>query len=207
MKNIFVTGIGTDVGKTVVSAILVEALGMDYWKPIQAGDLNNTDSMKVRKMIQRTNVKIHKEYIQLMHSLSPHVAASMENKEIDVLNIKIPESNHGIVIEGAGGVLVPLNREHNMIDLIEQLKVDVIVVTRHYLGSINHSLLTMEALSRRNIHVLGWVCNDQPDTTTEEIIQVKTGKPVLFSILPEKEITQNIIKKYAEQFLKSQKIK
>jgi dethiobiotin synthetase len=203
--SIFVTGIGTDVGKTVASAILVQALGYDYWKPVQAGNLDNTDSMKVRSFVERDDVKIHSEYIRLSKPLSPHAAAEMDGVSISIEKIRLPQTSRGLIIEGAGGVMVPLNNEHSMIDLMEHFNAGVIIVSKHYLGSINHSLLTFEAFKSHKIPVLGWVFNGKPDKSTQDIILQKSGKPRLFSIYPENEITSQTIRKYADDLINDQK--
>ncbi|MDH4261575.1 MAG: dethiobiotin synthase [Spirochaetia bacterium] len=202
-RKIFITGIGTDVGKTIVSAILVQTLGYDYWKPIQAGNLDNSDSKHVKKLIDRNDVTIHEEFMKLSQPLSPHIASEMDNKHILLKNIKIPVTKHGLVIEGAGGLMVPINNEESIIDLIEKIKADVVIVSKHYLGSINHSLLTFEALKSRNIPVAGWVFNGDENQSTENIILNKSNLPKLFSIKNEVHITRQVINKYSQEILKS----
>ena len=200
MKPIFVTGIGTEVGKTVVSAILVEALRADYWKPIQVGDLDETDTERVRKLLSNRHSFLHPETVRLRTSASPHAAARREGKEIHLGMFSIPKTastGRPLVIEGAGGVLVPLNETHCMVDLIERLHCETVVVSKHYLGSINHTLLTVEALERRGIEILGLVFNGEENADTESLILSKTGVPLLGRIRWEPRITPELIKRYA----------
>lgn len=157
MKRYFVTGIGTDVGKTVVSAILTEALKADYWKPIQAGDLDNTDTMKVKKWVQNLNSVFHPERFLLTQSMSPHAAAKIDEVSIQLKDITLPSTENNLIIEGAGGLMVPINEQDLILDLIKNLAVEVIVVSRHYLGSINHTLLTIDALNNAGVPIKGLI--------------------------------------------------
>ena len=153
--KLFVTGIGTDVGKTVISAVLTEKLGADYWKPVQAGDLDNSDTIKVKELVSNSQSVFHDESFRLNHPMSPHAAAQREGVEINLDDFKIPETANNLVIEGAGGLMVPLNDRDCLIDLIETLGAEVVLVSRNYLGSINHTLLSIEALKSRGIPVRG----------------------------------------------------
>ena len=144
----FVTGIGTGIGKTLISAILAKALDADYWKPVQAGYENGTDSDWVMQKL--TNSKIHPEVYKLKLAASPHIAAREERIQISIEHIieKKPVENRNLIIEGPGGLMVPLNEHEFVIDLIKALGMRVILVSRNYLGSINHSLLTSELCRR-----------------------------------------------------------
>ena len=175
MKRIFVTGIGTDIGKTVASAILVEALKADYWKPVQAGELQNTDTMKVKSLVSNNQSVFYPESFRLSKPMSPHAAAEYDNIEIKMNDIVPPQHTNTLIIEGAGGLMVPLNENFLMIDLIQQLKAEVILVSKNYLGSINHTLLTAEALKNRNILVKGIIFNGSSVNTTEKFICEYTG--------------------------------
>ena len=148
MKRIFVTGISTEVGKTIASAIIVEALNADYWKPIQAGDLDSSDSHKVSSLISNEISVIHPNSYALNQPMSPHAAAELDGIKIDLAQISVPHTTNHLVIEGAGGLLVPLNENNTILDLIDPTY-KVIVVSRHYLGSINHSLLTINLLLQK----------------------------------------------------------
>ena len=154
MRKIFVTGIGTDVGKTVVSAILTEALEADYWKPVQAGDLDQSDSIKVKDLISNEKTIIHPEGIKLNSPMSPHAAADIDNVEIDLKEFNLPKTHNNLIIEGAGGLMVPLNDNDLIVDLIEQLEAEVVLVSQNYLGSINHTILSIEVLKNRGIKLI-----------------------------------------------------
>jgi len=175
-KTYFITGIGTDVGKTVVSAIVVKAMGADYWKPVQCGDLDNTDSMKAQRL---TGCVVHPEAYRLELPMSPHAAAEAEGVQIDLGQIRLPSSERPLLVEGAGGILVPLNDRHTMLDLMQQLNIPVIVVSRHYLGSINHTLMTLEVLKQRGIEIAGVIFNGDEQATSESIIAQLSGAKVL----------------------------
>lgn len=197
--KIFITGIGTDVGKTIASSIVVEALEADYWKPVQAGDLDNSDSHKIQHYIANPKTKIHENSYKLNTPASPHLAAEIDGITIDLKQIKEPKTKNHLVIEGAGGVLVPLNNNDSIIDLIQK-DYKVIVVSRHYLGSINHTLLTLEALKNRNISVVGIIFSGDENKASEEIILSKTTSKFIGRIDNEPYFDQNVIKYYADLF-------
>lgn len=166
----FVSGIGTGVGKTVTSALLCKALNADYWKPVQTGSIEGTDSDIIKKLISG---KIFSESYCFKEPLSPHAAAELENEKIDPSKILLDYKNFNVdknlIIEGAGGLMVPLNEKYLILDLIEELKAPVILVTRHYLGSINHTLMSMEILKQRNIPVHSLIINGPSNKLTEKI--------------------------------------
>jgi dethiobiotin synthetase len=151
----FITGIGTDVGKTIVCALLAEALKADYWKPIQAGNVESSDPMIIRNLISNTVTEIYPPAYSFEIPASPHFAAENEGRDIEIDKIKIPITKNKLIIEGAGGLMVPINRNELVIDLIETLKVPVILVVKNYLGAINHTLLSIEALKNRNLLLAG----------------------------------------------------
>lgn len=198
MKRIFITGISTEVGKTITSSIVVEALRADYWKPIQAGDLNHTDSHKIGELISNTESVIHPTTYELKSPMSPHAAAEIDGIEIDVNKILEPHTANNLIIEGAGGLLVPLNNKDTILDLIKPTY-HVIVVSRHYLGSINHTLLTLEKL-QDNGHDVSVIFSGDPHPTTESIITKKTEINVLGRISEEKRFNKRVILKYATEF-------
>lgn len=197
--KLFITGISTDVGKTIASSIIVEALKADYWKPIQAGDLDNSDSHKIKKYISNTESKFHPNTYALNTPASPHLAAELDGITIDVKKIKEPKTENHLVIEGAGGVFVPLNDTDCVIDLIQKDH-KVIVVSRHYLGSINHTLLTIEALQNRKLNIAGIIFSGEENKSTETIILNKTGVKCIGRIEQEPYFDQNVIKEYADLF-------
>lgn len=197
-KRIFITGISTEVGKTIAAAIVTEALEADYWKPIQAGDLENSDTDKVRQLVSNKKSVFHENSYALQTPMSPHAAAQIDGIKISLDQIQIPKTKNHLVIEGAGGLLVPLNETETIFDLIQK-EYHVIVVSRHYLGSINHSLLTIKYLQERGFNV-SIIFSGEEHPTTESIIQKMTGVSVIVRIDEEPYFDQNVIKEYAEQF-------
>ena len=197
--KLFITGIGTDVGKTIASSIIVEALQADYWKPIQAGDLDNSDTNKVEKYVSNPTTKFHKNAYALNTPASPHLAAEIDGIKIELDNITEPKTTNHLVIEGAGGIFVPLNNSDCVIDLI-QPDYKVIVVSRHSLGSINHTLMAIEILKSRNLNVAGIVFSGDENKATESIILEKTNVPMIGRIDNEPYFDQNVIKYYADLF-------
>ena len=177
-QAIFITGIGTGVGKTLAAAIVTEALQADYWKPIQAGYETGTDSEWVKNNVQNSATIVHPELYKLKLPASPHIAAREENilitldaisARLDQITISLRTENKNLVIEGAGGLMVPLNESAFVADLIKHLQAKVILVSRNYLGSINHSLLTAEVCRYYKLDVLGWIFNDQYLAYEDEI--------------------------------------
>jgi dethiobiotin synthetase len=188
MKPIFITGIGTGVGKTVISAIVTEALQADYWKPIQAGFDDGTDSETVRSLLSNSHTVIHPESYKLSLPASPHISGREENVTIsidkiveDFNHIKATSAADYIVIEGAGGLLVPINDNQFILDLIKALDAYVILVSQNYLGSINHSLLTAQVCKSNNLKVLGLIFNGEYMNYQQEIVGW-SGYPFLGAI-------------------------
>jgi dethiobiotin synthetase len=167
---LFITGIGTDVGKTIASAVMVEYYQADYWKPIQSGDLHNSDTMKVQAMFSNPVSKFHAETYRLNQPFSPHKSAQLDGVTIDLEKFVLPQTNNQLIIEGAGGLMVPLNDQQYVVDLISKLNVEVMLVVKHYLGSINHTVLSLELLKHRNIKLHSIIYNGPADTYSEAII-------------------------------------
>lgn len=199
--KIFITAIGTDSGKTLVSAIIVEALGADYWKPIQAGEPRDTDTVK--SLVGNSASRFHPEAYLLKIPASPHASAQREGIEIELSKIKAPSTHNDLVIEGAGGVMVPLNQQDFVIDLATHLGTSVVLVSNLYLGSINHTLLTADLLKSRNIPVLGIVFNGVSNPESEQIILHHTGYPLLLRVNQEKVVSPQIVRHYADLFLQN----
>jgi len=172
MTPIFITGIGTGIGKTLVATIVARALQADYWKPVQAGFESGTDSEWVKERLAGTHSIVHPEVYKLSMPASPHIAARSDNVLISIKKIceSVPINSRNLIIEGAGGLLVPLNDTEFIADLILALEAKVILVSRNYLGSINHSLLTARVCRQMRIPVIGWIFNDQYLNYEEEII-------------------------------------
>ncbi len=195
--NYFITAIGTDSGKTVASAILTEALHADYWKPIQAG--LPKDSEAVRALISNSETRILPEKYCLQTPASPHYAAEVDGVILKIADFELPTTNkEHLVIEGAGGILVPLNDTEFIIDLVKHLKSKIILVANLYLGSINHTLLSLEALKKRNLKPLGIIFNGEANSASESIILKHAAAPCILRIAQEAEISQLVIKKYAK---------
>jgi dethiobiotin synthetase len=197
MKKYFITGSSTEVGKTVASAIVTEALEADYWKPIQAGELENSDTHKVEQLISNKNSKFHSNAYALKTPMSPHAAAAIDGITIDLKKIQAPKTSNHLVIEGAGGLLVPLNNTDTILDLILP-EYNVIVVSRHYLGSINHTLLTVKLLQEKGCKV-SILFSGEEHKTTEEIIKTMTNVTVIGRIDEEPYFDKNVVKEYADQ--------
>ena len=200
MMRYFVTGIGTEIGKTISSAVLVEALKADYWKPIQAGELENSDSQKVKRLISNTKSQFHQERYRLKEAMSPHAAAQREGIEIQLTQCQTPSTENTLIIEGAGGLLVPLNNTDCIIDLIPHFNAETILISQHYLGSINHTLLSVEVLQKRGLSIKGILFNGNENKETEEIILSKTGLMSLGRIPIISTINKETIKAVAQHF-------
>jgi len=198
MKHFFVTGISTEVGKTMAAAILVEALEADYWKPVQAGELDASDQDKVKNLISNSKTIFHPNSYALHTPMSPHAAAEIDGVTIHLDKITRPKTSNTLVIEGAGGLLVPLNNSDTILDLIQPNDA-VVVVSRHYLGSINHTLLTVDKLQQRG-HQVVILFSGAEHPTTEHIILKKTGVQCLGRIDEESKFDRAVVKIYANRF-------
>jgi dethiobiotin synthetase len=197
--KLFITGISTDVGKTIASAIITEALEADYWKPVQAGDLDNSDSHKIQNYISNEKSVIHENSYKLNTPASPHLAAKLDGITIDLKNIIEPKTKNHLVVEGAGGVLVPLNSSDFVIDLV-QPDYKIIIVSRHYLGSINHTLLTIEAIKNRGLTIAGIIFNGNENKATESLILNYSKLKFIGRINDEPYFDKNVISEYADLF-------
>lgn len=198
--QLIVAGISTEIGKTVVSAVLVEALRADYWKPVQSGSLEDSDTETVRRLISNPVSGFHPEAYRLREPLSPHAAAAIDGIDIDLDHIRRPLTDNHLVIELAGGLLVPLNNRDLTIDWVQGQGLPVVLVSRNYLGSINHTLLSVEACRSRGIALAGLVFNGAEVPATEQFILSYTGLPCLGRIGQEEQVTRDTIRTYAEQF-------
>lgn len=202
MNGFFVTGIGTGIGKTVVSAVLVEALKADYWKPVQSGDLDFTDSDFIKEYAMHRQT-IHPEEYVFSEPVSPHLAAKLDNKNIDLQYFKLPKTNNYLIVEGAGGLLVPLSDKYLIKDLISVIQLPVIVVSMNYLGSINHTLLTIEALKQHKIPIAGIIFNGEANIESENYILNYTGIKLLGKIPKADTMSKGFISQQADQIRKN----
>lgn len=195
-----VAGSGTDVGKTVVSAILATLLDADYWKPIQCGNEENSDTATIKNWIDTKRHFVHSPAYSLKAPLSPHHAARLENTPIAIDSITIPTTAHRLVIEGVGGIFVPLTTKVLTIDLFKSWNCQWIIVSRHYVGSINHTLLTIEALKQRQVPIIGIIFNGESNPDSEAAILEISQLPCLGRLLPEENLNLTIIQRYAKEW-------
>ena len=180
-----------------VFSTLGKKLKADYWKPIQAGNLEYSDSHFIQEYTNCS--KIHTEQFKLTEPMSPHAASKIDNIEIHLNNFKTPNTKSPLIIEGAGGLMVPINDNDLILDLIIHLNLDVIVVSQNYLGSINHTLLTIEVLLKNNIQLKGIIFNGNSNPETERIIEIQTGIKVLGKIPKLNKITKDYIIHYSKK--------
>jgi dethiobiotin synthetase len=198
LKKYFITGIGTNIGKTICSAILVEALKADYWKPVQSGDLDFSDSDKVKSLVSNAKSVFHHEKFRLTQPMSPHAAARLDQVAISLSDFKLPDTNNTLVIEGAGGLMVPLNDQGDLIvDLIQHLDAEVILVSQNYLGSINHTLLSIEALKSRKLKIAGIIFNGASNSESEDLILAVSGLKCLGKIPQSEHVKPKFISEQA----------
>lgn len=235
MRPLFITGIGTDVGKTLVSAILTEALQAAYWKPVQAGFAQGTDSQWIAGVVSDPDITIFPETYKLSMPASPHIAAREEGVQISLDRIleqfrkftatpppssqafsavttPPPSARPGpgsagfLVIEGAGGLLVPLNDHEFVLDLALRLDAAVILVSRNYLGSINHSLMTAAICKARGLKVAGWIFNDQYGHYEPEIVRwsgIRAIASIPFSDQPDRDFVRGQASRIREDLLRT----
>jgi dethiobiotin synthetase len=201
-QRIFVTGIGTGVGKTVVAAIFTKALSADYWKPVQCGDLDASDSMEVKRLLAPASPTVHPEAICLRTPASPHFAAAHEGRQVSLAEVRFPATERHLIVEGAGGILVPLNSKEMIIDIAVHGHCKVVVVSSVYLGSLNHTFLTIEALRARKLEIIGLVFNGSLTPGLEDVIMERTGLPVLLTIDHHADLNPELISSYGEQLHK-----
>ena len=204
-KNIFATGIGTNVGKTIASAILVEALKADYWKPVQSGNTEGTDSEVVKSLVSNPLSRIHKEAYSFKAATVPSYAADLEGSivETEYLASNTPKTSNHLIIEGAGGLMVHLRKDFMVIDLIRQMQWPVVLVSENYLGSINHTLLSIEALKNRNIDILGIIYSGERVEHMRELIYEASGIIELGSINKTEYINKTFVQQEAARLLSS----
>lgn len=182
MRGVFVTGTDTGIGKTLVSAWLTHHWRAEYWKPVQTGAAEDSDSATIAALAPAA--RVHPPAYVFQAPLSPHAAARLENASITLDGLKLPTTEGPLVVEGAGGILVPLNDRALTVDWVEHLGLPVVVVARSGLGTINHTLLTLEALNRRHIPILGVVMNGPPNPGNRAAIEQFGDTRVLAEIPP-----------------------
>jgi dethiobiotin synthetase len=195
-----ISGIGTEIGKTFISSILTESLQADYWKPIQSGALDFTDSDTVKSLISNSKTVFHPETYCLNEPMSPHAAAAIDGVEIELSKFQLPQTDNHLIVELAGGIMVPLNDRETNIDLIKKLNIPVILISKNYLGSINHTLLSVEILKMNSISLKGLIFNGEQNKSSEDFILNYTKLECLGRVNFEENIDKSVVKKYAEQF-------
>ncbi len=200
-KQFIVAGIGTEIGKTFISSVLVEALQADYWKPIQSGGLDFSDTDTVKSLVSVSNNTFFPEAYRLNEPLSPHAAAALDGITIELSKIQLPVTERNLIVELAGGLMVPLNDNDLVIDMVQQLNLPVILVSKNYLGSINHTLLSIEALKSRNIPVEGIIFNGISNASTEHFILNYTKLKCLGRIPTQAEIDKPAVRKLADSLV------
>jgi dethiobiotin synthetase len=168
--NYFITGIGTNVGKTIISAIITETLQADYWKPIQSGTIEGKDSDTIRDLISNSKTTIHAESYLLKQPLSPHFAAKIDGIKINLDEILLPTTTQDLIIEGAGGIFVPINETHYVIDIAKKIGCEIILVISNYLGCINHTLLSIDYLVKHHYKIKALVFNGTFETEVKSAI-------------------------------------
>lgn len=196
--NYIIAGIHTGIGKTVCSAVICQSLGYDYWKPVQAGEIENSDSIFIKRNVTNPACTVHREKYRLSIAASPHYAAAMDAVEIKPEDFVLPATQNKLVVETAGGIMSPLSTGFLNIDLMHQLKLPAIVVSNNYLGSINHTLLTVEAIKQRNIPIKGIVFSGETIEATRTYILEHTKLPLLFSIPQFENINADTIAEFAK---------
>ena len=173
MKNSeVIVGVGTDVGKTIVAAIRTKLTNFTYWKPIQAGTQPHTDTERIVQLLEGDLI-VKREKFKLTTPVSPHLAAEIDGLTIELSDLTLNEAAFEHVIEGAGGIYVPINSVGDTyLDILKMWELSVIVVSMHYLGSINHTLLTLNALKMNNISIKGVVFVGDENSSTESCVQL-----------------------------------
>lgn len=199
-----VVGIGTEIGKTVISAILVEALEADYWKPVQSGNESKTDTQTVAELVTPLASRtFHAEAYSFKAPLSPHAAAEVEHTVINPAKLTLPTTSRPLVVELAGGLLVPITYQYLNVHLVKDLGLPVVIVSRYYLGSINHTLLTVEVLKKYEIHMLGIIFNGEPVPASRQAIVGFAQVPILGEVPYYEELGAENIRFEAEKLRKN----
>ena len=195
---VIIAGIHTGIGKTLCSAILCQAWGYDYWKPVQAGDLAHSDSIFIKNNVSNPLCTIHPEAYQLQMAASPHFAAYTEGVNIERQKMNLPPTHNNIIVETAGGIMSPLGMNFLNIDLIQHLKLPVILVSENYLGSINHTLMSIYVLKQHNIPIKGIIFNGDVIQSSVDFIVENSQLPHLFSIPKMEQVNKESIQKFIE---------
>jgi len=198
-RRLFVTGTDTGVGKTIISAILVAGLGSHYWKPVQSGLEEMTDTEWIQGATGLPDTHFHRETCRLNRPLSPHAAAAADGVRIELESFELPETPDYLIVEGAGGIMVPLNKKEFMLDLMIRLRLPILLVARSGLGTINHTMLSLDQLRRSGLEVFGMVMNGVKNTSNRKAIEHYGKVKVLAEIEPLPQINPEILRQTFDQ--------
>ena len=203
MKNsIAILGIHTGIGKTIAAAVLAEAMGADYWKPVQAGT-EERDAQTVRQLLSDGNRRVHDEAVILTQPLSPHAAAAIDNVEVDYTKFIWPKTANTLLVETAGGILSPMSATTTMADFVSHYKMPAILVSQNYLGSINHTLMSIEVLRSRGIGLLGIIVNGVANEASETFITQYSEVPIIARIPHFEVLDKSTVRACASQIKQS----
>lgn len=201
MSGYFVTGTDTGVGKTIASAVLTYVLKACYWKPIQSGLADDPSDLEIVKSITEFPAEhFFDSQYSFQASLSPDQAAEKEGGYIDLKQINLPQSDKPLVVEGAGGIYVPINEQHTMMDVMKKLNLPIIIVTRGTLGTINHTLMTIEALRQNELSIHGVIFNGELNFANQKAIEKWGQVKTLFHIPSFKEITNKTVQRWVYEY-------
>lgn len=199
MRNVIaILGIHTDIGKTIASAVIAEALQADYWKPVQAGGLDRTDTHIVSSLLTNGAQRVHPEAYRLTQPMSPHAAAAIDNITIDHTQLPWPETSNTLLVETAGGILSPMTDNATMVDFVQHYRLPAILISQNYLGSINHTLSGIEVLKSRQVPLLGVVINGEPNNATEQYIETYSGVPIIARVPFLQEVSRETVSECAQ---------
>ena len=206
-KRIIICGTDTDVGKTIVSSFFVQGLKGIYWKPIQSGTEEGTDTKTVCNLLNLEPNRYISERYKFKAPVSPHWAAEQESGFIEPSNLKLPDLDELIIIETAGGLMVPLNRDWLQIDQLKVWGAPIILVARTGLGTLNHTLLSLEALRHRNLVVLGIVLNGPPHKDNPKTLEQFGDTKILASLPIFEEVNAKVLSQEWNKQQLDQKLK
>ncbi len=188
-NSIAIAGIHTGIGKTIASAVIAEAIGADYWKPVQAGT-EERDALTVKQLLMNGAERVHPEALILTQPMSPHAAADIDGVRVDFTAFKWPVTNKTLLVETAGGLLSPMSATTTMTDFITHYQLPTILIAQNYLGSINHTLMSIEVLKSRGIQLLGIVMNGDENKYSESFIE-QYGKVPIIARIPQFGVLNN----------------
>ncbi len=206
-KGLVICGTDTDIGKTIISSFFVQGLHATYWKPVQSGTIDCTDTQTVSKLLNLKKNRYLSEIYKFKAPVSPHWAAEKESQEINPDKLIIPKRDELLIIETAGGLMVPLNRNLLQIDQLKVWDLPIILVAKSGLGTLNHTLLSLEALKNRNLNVIGIVLNGLPHEDNPRTLEVFGNTQILAKLPIFSELNANILNQEWDKQQLRQKLK